>query len=71
MAWTLIGNGAVEGSNFANQYEWMVDSEGDVTGTNHPDDTGSPGSIAYLPGFAKMWQKNATGTWVQIGGENE
>lgn len=69
MAWTLIGRAVKGGSNFSNQYEWMLDAEGDLTGTNKPQDTGSPGSIAYLPGFAKMWQKNAGGSWVQIGGE--
>lgn len=29
----------------------------------------TPGSIAYTAGFADMWQKNASGAWVPLGGE--
>ena len=28
-----------------------------------------PGSIAYTAGFAEMWQLNADGNWVTLGGE--
>lgn len=42
----------------------MVSAEGDLA--NLPDIYGA-GSIAYLAGYSKMWQKSAAGTWVEIG----
>ena len=29
----------------------------------------TPGSIAYTAGFASMWQLDASGNWVELGGE--
>lgn len=41
----------------------LVESESDLT--NLPD-TIAAGSIAYTAGFAYMWQKSISGTWVAI-----
>jgi hypothetical protein len=40
----------------------MVTAESDLA--NLPDY--QPGTIAFVAGFASMWQKSAAGTWVEL-----
>lgn len=42
-----------------------------VTSENDLDELGKyvPGSIAYTAGFVNMWQLDADGNWVPLGGE--
>ena len=49
----------------ANTSSVMVNSESDLAQLADY----APGSIAYTPGFAKVWQLNADGEWVMLGGE--
>lgn len=49
----------------ANAGSVMVTSESDLVQLEGY----APGSIAYTAGFVDMWQLNASGTWVALGGE--
>ena len=49
----------------ANAGSVMVTSESDLAQLEGY----ATGSIAYTAGFADMWQLNASGTWVALGGE--
>lgn len=44
-------------------YAVMVPSQADLA--NLPSDY-MPGTIAYLAGFTKLWQKAADGTWIEV-----
>jgi hypothetical protein len=45
----------------------MVSAEGDLT-TLKDCINAVPGSIAFLPGFETIWQKDFEGNWIEIEG---
>lgn len=50
--------------------EWMLDDKANISDGSEPKDSGEMGSLAYTAGFVAMWQKDAQGAWVKIGGGN-
>jgi hypothetical protein len=48
----------------------MLDSAADISNGTEPGKSGSIGSLAYTAGFGSMWQKDAHGAWVKLGGGN-
>ena len=46
----------------------MIDSAEDMTNGSEPKNSGSISSFAYTAGYKELWQKNAEGKWIQIGG---
>ena len=67
MAWNLIrrNNGETIHTDYV---EWMLDNAADISNGTEPEDSGSIGSLAYTAGFGAMWQKDAHGAWVKLGG---
>lgn len=67
MAWNLIrrNNGETIHTDYV---EWMLDNAADISNGTEPVKSGSIGSLAYTAGFGSMWQKDANGTWVKLGG---
>lgn len=65
MAWHLITQGDDQNSNYM---EFLLDSASDI---NSPPSNYSyaPSSLAHTPGYAKMWESDANGNWVEIGGD--
>ena len=66
MAWHLMKKGDQFAEN-SNIMEFMIDSAEDI---ESPPDTSysyAPGSIAYTAGFGKMYQSDASGSWVEMG----
>lgn len=65
MAWHLIARGNGYNSNYM---EFLIDSDSDIS--SPPENYHyAPTSIAHTPGYAKMWEADAEGEWVEIGGE--
>lgn len=64
--WHLMNRG--KGSIYTDSAEWMIDSAADISNGTEPEDSGSIGSLAYTAGFGAMWQKDAQGAWVKLGG---
>lgn len=48
--------------------EWMLDDKANISDGSEPEDSGEMGSLAYTAGFGSMWQKDARGAWVKLGG---
>ena len=69
MAWNLIRRNNGE-TIHTDHVEWMLDSAADISNGTEPKRSGSIGSLAYTAGFGAMWQKDANGAWVKIGGGN-
>lgn len=67
MAWNLIrrNNGETIHTHYV---EWMLDNAADISNGTEPGKSGSIGSLAYTAGFGAMWQKDAHGAWVKLGG---
>ena len=42
--------------------------QGNISDGSEPEDSGEMGSLAYTAGFSAMWQKDAQGAWVKLGG---
>lgn len=44
----------------------MIDEAADIL--NEPTDIGNVamGSVAYLAGMSRLWQKDANGNWIEI-----
>lgn len=66
MAWHLIK----QGNGFNSEYkEFLIDSTDDIsdppTGLEY-----APSSIAHTPGYANIYEADASGTWVEIGGDS-
>lgn len=51
------------GENYSNLVELMVSKEEDLT-TVERCVKAIPGSIAFLPGYAAVWQKNFDDEWI-------
>lgn len=69
MAWNLIrrNNGETIHTDYV---EWMLDNAADISNGTEPGKSGSIGSLADTAGFGSMWQKDAHGAWVKLGGGN-
>lgn len=63
--WHLLKCGEAY-SNLGNHMEYLIDSAEDIE--TPPNDSYAPGSIAHTPGYAKLWESAADGTWVEVGG---
>lgn len=65
MAWHIIKQGG-DGENYGNAHkELMLDEASDIM--REPTDKNiAAGSIAYLPGMTRLWQKDASGNWIEI-----
>lgn len=69
MAWNLIrkNNGDTIHTDYV---ERMLDNASGISnGTEHWK-SGSIGSLAYTAGFGAIWQNDANGAWVKLGGGN-
>lgn len=67
--WTLINIGG-DGSNYGEAHkEFMLSAESDINTEPQTFGAIAPGSLAFLPSFSKIWQKDADGTWVEVGDE--
>lgn len=67
MAWHLLTYSQKPGVNI-NYMEFLIDLESDIS-TPPQNFTYAPGSIAHTPGYAKMYESDANGDWVEIGGD--
>lgn len=69
MAWNLIrkNNGETIHTDYV---ERMLDNAADISNGTEPGKSGSIGSLTYTAGFGAMWQKDANGAWVKLGGGN-
>ena len=54
---------------YSGNKEWMIDSADDITNGSEHKNSGSISSFAYTAGYKELWQKNAEGEWIQIGGD--
>ena len=65
MAWHLITQGDDQNSNYM---EFLIDSASDIS--SPPSNYSyAPSSLAHTPGYAHMYEADASGNWVEIGGE--
>ena len=64
MAWHIItqGNGYI-----SNYTEFLIDSEEDIETPPEDIDYG-PSSLAHTPGYGSIYEADAEGEWVLIGG---
>lgn len=62
MAWHLITQGDDQNSNYK---EYLIDSVDDI---ESPPDSGNyaPSSLAHTPGYAHIYESDASGEWVEI-----
>jgi hypothetical protein len=69
MAWNLIrrNNGETIHTDYV---EWILDNAADISNGTEPGKSGSIGSLAYTARARSMWQKDAQGAWVKLGGGN-
>ena len=65
MAWHLMKQGNDQNSNYM---EFLLDSATDIE-TPPTNYSYALGSLAHTPGVAKMWEADASGNWVEIGGD--
>lgn len=64
MAWHLITQGDDQNSNYM---EFLIDQDSDIE--TPPVEYGySLSSLAHTPGYKRMWEANANGEWIEIGG---
>lgn len=67
MAWKLIdSDGKRNDEVFRGEY--MLGSAADIGSPPAENSKLEAGSIAYTADLANMWQKNASGQWVKVGG---
>jgi len=66
MAWHIITQGDDQNSNYM---EFLLDSESDIN-TPPTEYNYAPSSLAHTPGYVKMWESDASGNWVEIGGDS-
>lgn len=67
MAWKLIdSDGKRNDEVFRGEY--MLGSAADIDSPPAENSKLEAGSIAYTADLANMWQKNASGQWVKVGG---
>lgn len=67
MAWKLIdSDGKRNDEVFRGEY--MLGSAADINSPPAENSKLEAGSIAYTADLANMWQKNASGQWVKVGG---
>lgn len=67
MAWHLITKGDDQNSNYM---EFLIDSDSDIETPPTDEYNYSLSSLAHTPGYVKMWESDATGNWVLIGGDD-
>ena len=67
MAWHIITAGDDVNSNYK---EFLIDFDSDIE-TPPDKNSYSLSSLAHTPGFARMWESDANGNWIEIGGEDE
>lgn len=48
--------------------EWMLENKANISDGSETEDSGEMGSLAYTSGFGSMWQKDAQGAWLKLGG---
>ena len=63
MAWHLISQGDDQNSNYM---EFLLDNESDINNPPTSQYSYSLSSLAHTPGFAKAWECDASGNWVEI-----
>ena len=66
MAWHIITQGDDTNSNYM---EFLIDQDSDIL-SPPADITYAPSSLAHTPGYIKMWEADASGNWVEIGGDS-
>lgn len=66
MAWHLIKQGSSQNSNYM---EFLIDSVDDID-TPPAEYSYAPSSLAHTPGYAHMYESDASGEWVEIGGDS-
>lgn len=67
MAWKLIdSDGKRNDEVFRGEY--MLGSAADIDSPPAENSKLEAGSIAYTADLTNMWQKNASGQWVKVGG---
>ena len=64
MAWHLIKQGNGQNSNYK---EFLIDSNTDIASPPEGVEY-APTSIAHTAGFGHMYESDASGSWVEIGG---
>ncbi|MBP5423950.1 MAG: hypothetical protein J6Y78_16075 [Paludibacteraceae bacterium] len=64
MAWHVVTSGAPNKSNYM---EFLLDNASDISTPPTMYNYG-PSSIAHTPGFAEMWESDAQGNWIEVGG---
>lgn len=65
MSWHLITQGSGQNSNYM---EFLLDSDSDIE--TPPTEMGyAMSSIAHTPGYAKIWEADSSGQWVEIGSD--
>ncbi len=65
MGWHLITQGDDLNSNYM---EFLIDSEDDIS-TPPENYSYSPTSLAHTPGYTHLYESDASGNWVEIGGD--
>lgn len=66
MAWHLITQGDDQNSNYM---EFLIDSDADIN-TPPSNYSYAPSSLTHTPGFKRIWEADASGNWVEIGGDS-
>lgn len=66
MGWHIIKIGQDHGNN-SNYMEFLIDSASDI-GSPPTEYSYAPSSIAHTPGFANIYEADANGEWVEVGG---
>ena len=67
MAWTKIESEG-DWTNGKHRAEYMIGTSADINSPPEENNKLLPGSIAYTADLTNMWQKNASGQWVKVGG---
>ena len=67
MAWTRI---ETEGDwrKEKCRASYLLGSSADINSPPEENSQLAPGSVAYTADLTNMWQKNASGQWVKVGG---
>lgn len=66
MAWHIVGYGG--NTKPAYYVEFLIDFASDID--SPPSDYKyATGSIAHTPGYKQLWEYDANGNWVEIGGD--
>ena len=66
MAWHIMKQGG-DGENYGLAHkEIMLDEASDIMNEPTGSEVIAPGSVAYLSGMSRLWQKDAQGNWIEI-----